>query len=389
MILRINEGMPVFFKYPHTFFISYRMKKRLSFIIAFAIATISGNVTSQKLSLLFAGDAMQHKAQIENARKSDGGFFYDDNFSDIKDEVSSADIAIVNLEAPLGGNPYTGYPTFSAPDEFAGALKRCGFDIFLTANNHILDKGAKGTVRTIAALDSIGVRHTGSYKNSVTRRINTPLMITGKGIRIALLNYTYGTNGITVKAGCIINYIDTALIKRDINAAKDLDADIIIAALHWGDEYQTLPNKKQKALAEWLHKSGVRIIIGSHPHVIQPIVTETDENGNIDNITLYSLGNFISNMQTKMTMGSIIFRFELEKKNDSVIITSPRYAKIFTQRPAQYPGMPFRVIAADSSNICNVNLPKRLRSDIENYATEADKIFRQNNSLDVKEYFYD
>ena len=97
MILRINEGMPVFFKYPHTFFISYRMKKRLSFIIAFAIATISGNVTSQKLSLLFAGDAMQHKAQIENARKSDGGFFYDDNFSDIKDEVSSADIAIVNL----------------------------------------------------------------------------------------------------------------------------------------------------------------------------------------------------------------------------------------------------------------------------------------------------
>ena len=88
-------------------------------------------------------------------------------------------------------------------------------------------------------------------------------------------------------------------------------------------------------------------------------------------------------------MGSIIFRFELEKKNDSVIITSPRYAKIFTQRPAQYPGMPFRVIAADSSNICNVNLPKRLRSDIENYATEADKIFRQNNSPDVKEYFYD
>lgn len=339
--------------------------------------------------MLFAGDAMQHKAQIENALNDKGDFFYEDNFSDIRSEISSADIAVVNLEAPLGGQPYTGYPTFSAPDEFAVALKECGFDIFLTANNHILDKGVKGTLRTITVLDSIGVRHTGSYKNSVTRRTDTPLMITGKGVRVALLNYTYGTNGITVKAGCIINYIDTALIRRDIAAAKELDADIIIAALHWGNEYQTLPDKRQKELAEWLHESGVRIVIGSHPHVIQPIKTDMDENGNIENITLFSLGNFISNMQTKMTMGSIIFRFELEKKGDSVIISSPRYAKIFTQRPIHSAENSYKVIAADSCNMHNSALSQKLRFDIGNYATEADNIFRGNNSPNVKEYFYD
>lgn len=353
------------------------------------IALSCMNTVSQKLSLLFAGDAMQHKAQIADAVRNGDTFFYDDNFSDIKDEISSADVSVVNLEAPLAGPPYTGYPAFSAPDEFAEALKRCGFDIFLTANNHILDKGAKGTLRTIATLDSLGVRHTGSFRNSVTRRTDYPLMITGKGLRIALLNYTYGTNGIKAKSGCIVNYIDTAAIKRDIKAANELDADIIIAALHWGDEYKTLPDRKQEDLAAWLHKSGVRIIIGSHPHVIQPVKTESDKNGGIRNITLYSLGNFISNMQTKMTMGGIIFRFELEKKDGSVTISSPRYAKIFTQRPAHYPGMPYRIIAADSTNMNDRGLSGKLRSDMTNFATEADKIFRENNTPDVKEYFYD
>lgn len=363
--------------------------RKIFYLVCVIAAFLCEDVVSQKLSMLFAGDAMQHKAQIENARNDKGEFFYNGNFSDISKEISSADIAVVNLEAPLGGQPYTGYPTFSAPDEFATALKECGFDIFLTANNHILDKGAKGTLRTIHVLDSIGVRHTGSYRNSVTRRTETPMMITGKGIRIALLNYTYGTNGITVKAGCIINYIDTALIRRDIAAAKELDADIIIAALHWGDEYQTLPNKKQKELADWLHEAGVRIVIGSHPHVIQPVKTDMDENGNIENITLFSLGNFISNMQTKMTMGSIIFRFELEKKGDSVIISSPRYAKIFTQRPTHSAENSFKIIAADSCNINNSALSQKLRFDIGNYATEADDIFHRYNSPNVKEYFYD
>lgn len=364
------------------------MDRRFSILLILAVLHCM-DVVPQKLSLLFAGDAMQHKAQIADALDNDGTFRYDENFSDIKEEISSADVSVVNLEAPLGGPPYTGYPTFSAPDEFAEALKNCGFDIFLTANNHILDKGVKGTLRTINILDSIGVRHTGSFRNSVTRRTNTPLMITGKGIRVALLNYTYGTNGISVKAGCIINYIDTALIKRDIDAARDLDADIIIAALHWGDEYRTLPNERQVRLAEWLHEAGIRIIIGSHPHVIQPVKTENDETGNIRNITLFSLGNFISNMQTKMTMGGMIFRFELEKKGDSVIITSPRYAKIFTRRPVHAPGKPFKVIAADSMNMNNKMFSNKLKSDITNFATEADNLFRIHNSSNVKEYFYD
>ena len=190
---------------------------------------------------------MQHKAQIQSAKQGET-YDYSPCFADITHEIASADYAVVNLESPIGGQPYTGYPCFSAPDEFPIALQNAGFDLFLTANNHCLDRYTRGAIRTLHILDSIGTDHIGTYDSKDSFERFYPFITSIKGIRIAFLNYTYGTNGFTPHSPLIVNYIDKEKIKKDIFRAKTLSADLIVACLHWGDEYQLLPNKRQGAL---------------------------------------------------------------------------------------------------------------------------------------------
>lgn len=265
----------------------------------------------ERITLLFVGDLMQHQAQIDAARTSDGKYDYSPCFSQVKEQISRADIAIANLEVTLGGKPYHGYPSFSAPNEFLKTAKDAGFDIFLTANNHCLDRGKKGLERTIRMLDSLSVLHVGTYKNLSERKQHYPLFIYKKNFCIALLNYTYGTNGIKVSSPNIVNYIDKEIIQQDISSAKARKPDVIIACMHWGEEYHSLPNKEQRELADWLLQQGVTHIIGSHPHVIQPMELRT--NGFQQHAIVYSLGNFISNMSATNTDGGLIFTLELEK----------------------------------------------------------------------------
>lgn len=161
-------------------------------------------------TLVFAGDAMQHDRQIEAARRSDGSFDYSAYFRHVADYVCAADYAVVNLECTLGGKPYKGYPCFSAPEEYAVALKDAGFDLFLHANNHCLDRRDAGLRRTLDQLDMLGVPHVGTYRNAAERAKNYPFVADVKGIKIAFLNYTYGTNGITVQGDVVVDYIDRA-----------------------------------------------------------------------------------------------------------------------------------------------------------------------------------
>ncbi|MDU6476512.1 MAG: CapA family protein [Bacteroides sp.] len=277
-----------------------------------AVLLYSVTLSSQeRITLLFVGDLMQHQAQIDAARVSEGKYDYSSCFSLIKEQISQADLAIGNLEVTLGGRPYRGYPMFSAPDEYLQAIKDAGFDILLTANNHCLDRGKKGMERTIQLLDSSGIRYAGTYKNLSERRQRYPLFINRNGFRIALLNYTYGTNGIKATSPNIVNYIDKNTILQDIQSAKARQPDAIIACMHWGEEYQSLPNREQRELANWLLQQGVTHIIGSHPHVIQPMELRT--NGTEQHIIVYSLGNFISNMSKANTDGGLIFTLQLEK----------------------------------------------------------------------------
>ena len=169
------------------------------------------------LRLLFVGDLMQHQGQI-NAARTSTGYDYSTCFAYVKEEIKKADLSIANLEVTLGGKPYKGYPAFSAPDEFLTAIHDAGFNVLVTANNHSLDRGKSGLERTIQLIDSLKVPHAGTYINADEREKKYPLLLEKNGFRIALLNYTYGTNGIPVTPPNIVNYIDTAIIVKDIEA---------------------------------------------------------------------------------------------------------------------------------------------------------------------------
>ena len=287
--------------------------------------------TTARITLLFAGDLMQHITQINAARVAGDKYDYTDCFALVRPLIEEADIAIGNVEVTLGGKPYRGYPCFSAPDDYVLAIRDAGFDVLLTANNHCLDSGRKGLERTIRMLDSLRIPHCGTYATPEARQKEYPLLIEKKGFRLALLNYTYGTNGLVVKAPNVVNYIDTTVIARDIVAAQAMQPDAIICCIHWGQEYQTRQNHEQKKLAEWLLSHGVTHIIGSHPHVVQPIeVRGTEETGR--HLVVYSLGNYLSNMMKKHCDGGLMVTLELEK--DSVTrMKDASYELVWVSRP--------------------------------------------------------
>ena len=257
---------------------------------------------------------MQHKAQLDAALQPDGTYNYSGCFTQVTPEIEAADIAVCNFETTLGGAPYTGYPQFCSPDAYAEAVRDAGFDIFLTANNHCMDTRTRGLVRTLDVLDSLGIKHLGTYRNQAERDSLYPYLIEHNGLRIALLNYTYDTNGIPVAPPCIVNYIDTTQIKADIRRARQLKADCIIACMHWGTEYMLQPDSKQKSLEDWLYAHGVDHIIGSHPHVVQPVRTLPDYRGRpTRHLTVWSLGNYISNMSAPNTYKGLAVTLYLKK----------------------------------------------------------------------------
>ena len=291
------------------------MTRSAIFIGIWLVCTLGASAqTLDSISLYFAGDMMQHKAQLDAALQPDGTYNYNGCFTQVTPEIEAADIAVCNFETTLGGAPYTGYPQFCSPDEYAEAIRDAGFDIFLTANNHCMDTRTRGLVRTLDVLDSLGVAHIGTYRNQAERDSLYPYIIEHGNIRIALLNYTYDTNGIPVAKPCIVNLIDTTVIKKDIIRARELNADCIIACMHWGTEYMTEPDKDQKKLEDWLYAHGVDHIIGSHPHVVQPVRTLPDyRNRPIRHLTVWSLGNYISNMSAPNTDHGLAVTLHLRK----------------------------------------------------------------------------
>ena len=270
------------------------------------------SLLSDTLRLLFVGDLMQHQGQIDAARTA-RGYDYSACFAYVKEVISQADFAVANLEVTLGGKPYRGYPAFSAPDEYLTAIHDAGFNVLLTANNHCLDRGRKGLERTLRLIDSLHIPAAGTYTDIEDRRTRYPLLLEKKGFRIALLNYTYGTNGIPVPSPAVVNLIDTTVIAQDIEKARQLHPDVLLACMHWGVEYQSLPGKEQQKLAQWLFAKGVDHIIGAHPHVVQPIEVHTDSLTRQKRLVAYSLGNFISNMSARRTDGGLMLQMEFVK----------------------------------------------------------------------------
>lgn len=269
--------------------------------------------------LLFVGDAMQHEDQLKRAKVLGDGSSYDYSgcFSLIAPDITQADYAVVNLEVPLGGgSDYSGYPCFSAPDSYAAALKEAGFDLFLTANNHCLDRLDKGARRTLIALDKLGIDHIGTYADKAQRDSLVPFIRDINGIRFGFLNYTYGTNGIRPRDNVEVALIDRDIMAREMAATRAAGAEILVVTVHWGIEYVLLENAAQRDLAQFLMDNGADLIIGSHPHVIQPMKVLHNDKADKDVLIVYSLGNFISNMKTIDTRGGALVKVRIERDNE-------------------------------------------------------------------------
>lgn len=287
------------------------------------------------LTLLFTGDIMGHDGQLESARNdSTGAYEYESVFRHINPFISSADVAIGNLEVTLGGPPYRGYPAFSSPDELAVACRNAGFDILGTANNHSADRGPRGIFRTIRVLDSLEIRHTGTWRSPEERDIISPLIFCRDSLRIALLAYTYGTNGIVVPPPATVAYIDTVRAAADIRRAEWLDADLNVIFIHWGIEYDTLPSAEQKKTAAALRRAGADIIIGSHPHVVQPVEAEQDTAAILHPV-VWSMGNFVSNQRTRRRDGGLMIRLDITAKNDTSYISDAGYVLTWVYTPVE------------------------------------------------------
>lgn len=298
--------------------------------LMFSIIAQSTKKADQKLSLLFIGDIMGHDTQIWAAENIETHTYdYTEVFSYIKPIISEADVAIANFEVTLAGPPYKGYPQFSSPAAFAVACRNAGIDYLVTANNHAVDRGKNGIKGTINRLDSIGIQHTGTFIDQEAKENLQPLIISKNGISIALLNYTYGTNGISVPEPLIVNMLDKNMITSDIVKARSLNPDVVLLFLHWGTEYDTIPSQSQIDLAEYFFSQGVDIIIGSHPHVLQKMIWYKDRNEAV----VYSLGNFVSNQRKPKTDGGSMVRIELARKGNSVFITDAGYYLTWVYTP--------------------------------------------------------
>lgn len=331
------------------------------------------------LTLLFVGDIMQHMPQVESAWDDSLRVYdYKPCFEPIKDLLSSADITIANFETTLGGKPYSGYPAFSSPDEIVNALIYAGIDVVGTANNHSCDRGYTGVTRTLQVFDSLNLKHTGTYASQNDHTGNNPLILRQNGFKIALLNYTYGTNGIPVPQGTIVNLLDEKTIESDVKASRDSLVDEIIAYVHWGAEYERYPNSDQKKWRDFFNKLGVRIVVGSHPHVIQPMEWEKANGDQIERLTVWSLGNFVSNQRKQYTDGGAAAILTLKKRGNNVEIADAKYALTWVYTPfingkKNYRILPVKRFENDSTFFDSASL-KAFRS----FISDSRQLFKKN-----------
>ena len=225
-------------------------------------------------SVVATGDVLIHPALTEQAEADGGGKIdYRPLLAGVKPLISGADLGICHLETPLApeGGPYSGYPSFSAPPEIADALKDTGYDTCSTSSNHTIDQGSEGVTRTLDKLDDIGVKHTGSARSAA--EAGKPLILDVHGVKVAQISYSFGFNGIKVPAGkpWLANQIDVDDVLAAAKKARQAGAQVVIASLHWGVEYQHDPTAEQRSQAKKILASDdVDLIVGHHAHVVQP-----------------------------------------------------------------------------------------------------------------------
>lgn len=350
----------------------------LFYIFLFSVLSIRAQEQAiNTIKLLFLGDIMGHGPQIKAAYDSTSKTYdYENNFQYMQSIFAEADYTIGNLEVTLGTKPYSGYPQFSSPVELAIAAQNAGIAILATANNHSCDRRKKGIVKTIEMLDSLHISHFGTYRSPKEKELNHPLLLEKNNIRVALLNYTYGTNGIAIPKGTVVNLLDKETIRKDVVEAQSYLPDQIIAFVHWGQQYKNLASASQKKWFAYFKSLGVNIVIGSHPHVVEPMEWNKEDNS----LVVYSLGNFISNQRTFPRDGGAVFELVLSKKEKLTSIKSAQYLLTWVYKRSLKNKVIYSVLPVDEYLYKKPFFEKVSDfNKMHKYAKHARKLLQKNN----------
>lgn len=371
------------------------MKSILSFIAFIIIITLQhylfNSVGAEKtevsvpedsvltVTLCFTGDLMCHSTQFNYANVGADTFDFTGVYKEVKTFLSESDFTVGNLETVVAGKNkgYSGYPYFNAPDDFIYALKDAGFDLLITANNHALDQGWDGVKRTIEIINDNQLYQTGTFVSKEDR--DSVRIFEINSIKIAFLAYSENTNGLPIPKGkdFAINLIDEELIKNDIVKAREKNVDVVLVHLHFGQEYLREPDDYQKQIVNKIIEYGADIIIGGHPHVIQPVNFFKTNNAELDSgFVAYSLGNFVSNQRWRYSDAGLILNIQISKNilTDSIYIREVNYLPTWVFKGETEKGREY------------VILPSQLSNDTTcNYLTKQDKKLMEEAFSDTKE----
>ena len=325
--------------------------------------------SSVTISISIVGDLMCHSPQFQYAQVSKDSFDFSPVYRNVKKYLSSSDFTFGNLETVTAGKEkggYTGYPFFNTPSSYITALKEVGFDLLVTANNHSLDRSEKGVLKTIDEIQSRNINYVGTYSSQRDRDSIRIFMI--KGIRIAFLAYSYGTNGNPIPKGkhYLINLIDYELIEKDISSAKLNGAELVLVHFHFGEEYKREPVQFQKEVVNKTIELGADIIIGGHPHVLQPVNFYKTKNEKLDSgFVAYSMGNFFSNQQARYKDAGMILTINITKDliNNKFEISEVNYLPTWvfkgnTSNGKEYVIMPAATISDSTITLSKIDSTK-------------------------------
>lgn len=268
----------------------------------------------ERIRLIFIGDIMAHEQQLETAKSGDV-YDFSPQFRRIVPLLERA-LVVGNLETAFAGEEaggFTGYPEFNTPDVLAETLVATKIDIVTLANNHILDRREAGAARTASVLDRAGLRWTGIA--TTESGLNEPLVVEHKGLRIAFLNYTYGNNNPPssdrASAAAFVNVISEDAVLSGLSKARAARADLIVVCMHWGNEYVYAPTARDKAIADLCLQNGANLVIGTHPHVLQPMEIRNPQTE--PQLVAWSLGNFVSFQRTLPRERSVVLAVDLQR----------------------------------------------------------------------------
>lgn len=304
--------------------------------------------------ILAVGDLLMHTPLVYASQLPNDEWDFKPLFAPVRPWIEAADLAIANLETTLTGSqyPWAGYPSFNTPPEFARDIKAIGFDAITHANNHTLDYSEYGLKQTITALDRYGLHRVGAARTpEESERI--PVIPVKPGINLALLAYTYGTNGVPLPHPWSVNMLDTERIPADIRRARQMEGvDLVAVALHFGDEYARKPNAEQERYIKLSLEAGADIVLGNHPHVIQPIEVRQvrDEFGrDLPRAVINSLGNFISNQIGLHREAGLIFIVDVVKEEGITRVTQVSFLPTWVHGYRENGARRYRVVPVEKA----------------------------------------